>query len=161
LVSLAQAACEPRGWSAADRLAIVRHDSVATFLLKRTPFTADEIARLHGIVDRLGFELLYAPDTDRDGAAAATDGTDGTASQPQTTRPAEDVTVWGAATADYARLVRAPDREAFYASYQSDIRPTTDDRPFFFHTTKLEHQFDVAFGKAMLFGNGLSALMTL
>src|SRR5262249_50094040 len=59
LVSLAQAACERRGWSAADRLAIVRHDSVATFLLKRSPFTADEIARLHGIVDRLGFELLY------------------------------------------------------------------------------------------------------
>src|SRR5205823_3744493 len=39
--------------------------------------------------------------------------------------------------------------------------PTTDDRPFFFHTTKLEDQFQVAFGKAMLFGNGLSALMTL
>ena len=40
LVSLAQAACEPRGWSAARRLAIVRQDRVATFLLKKTPFTA-------------------------------------------------------------------------------------------------------------------------
>src|SRR5262249_37754686 len=36
-----------------------------------------------------------------------------------------------------------------------------DDRPFFFHTTKLKNQFEVAFGRAMLFGNGLSALMTL
>ena len=63
--------------------------------------------------------------------------------------------------ADYARLILAPDREQFYAAYRSDIRPTTDDRPFFFHTTKIEDQFDVAFGQKMLFGNGLSALMTL
>src|SRR6185436_18602687 len=67
----------------------------------------------------------------------------------------------GLPTADYGRLVRAADREAFYASYPSDIRPTTDDRPFFFHTTKLENQFDVVFGRSMLFGNGLSALLTL
>src|SRR4030095_14256206 len=46
LVSLAQAACEARGWSASDRLAIVRQDGVATFLLKRTPFTVEESARL-------------------------------------------------------------------------------------------------------------------
>ena len=46
LVSLAQEACEARGWSAADRLAIVRQKDVATFLLKKTPFTAEEIARL-------------------------------------------------------------------------------------------------------------------
>ena len=39
LVSLAQAACEARGWDAASRLAIVQHDRVATFLLKKTPFT--------------------------------------------------------------------------------------------------------------------------
>src|SRR5262245_47196803 len=30
LISLAQAACESRGWPAADRLAVVRHDRVAT-----------------------------------------------------------------------------------------------------------------------------------
>src|SRR5256885_3566764 len=46
LVSLAQAACEPRGWSAADRLAIVRQGRVAAFLLQKSPFTAAEIAQL-------------------------------------------------------------------------------------------------------------------
>ncbi len=46
LVSLAQEACAERGWSVTDRLAIVRQDRVATFLLKKTPFTAAEIARL-------------------------------------------------------------------------------------------------------------------
>jgi hypothetical protein len=152
LVSLAQAACEPRGWSAADRLAVVRQDQVATFLLKKSPFTPEEVALLRAASDRLGFDVLYAP---------ASLGADGGDDRPQTTRPAQDVIVDGASTADYARLIRTADRKQFYENYASDIRPTTDDRPFFFHTTKLEHQFDVAFGKSMLFGNGLSALMTL
>ena len=60
---------------------------------------------------------------------------------------------------DYAKLILAGDRERFYATYPLDIRPTTDDRPFFFHTTKLKDQTSVAFGRAMLFGNGLSALI--
>ena len=41
------------------------------------------------------------------------------------------------------------------------MSPTTDNRPFFFHTTKIQDQFQTAFGRSMLFGNGLSALMTL
>ena len=153
LVSLAQAACEHRGWSAADRLAIVRQDSVATLLLKKSPFTAAEIASLRGIADRLAFDVLYTPER------TFTVGEEG--SHPFFTQPTPDLFVDGAATGDYARLIRAADREQFYASYRADIRPTTDDRPFFFHTTKLRHQFDVAFGKSMLFGNGLSALLTL
>jgi Spermine/spermidine synthase domain len=139
LVSLAQAACEARGWSAAERLAIVRHGRVATFLLKRAPFTAAEVSQLQGVATRMGFDILYAPH-----AAAG---------------PDEDVD--GTQTGDYARLIQASDRTQFYRDYRQDIRPTTDDRPFFFHTTKLERQFSVAFSKTMLFGNGLSALLTL
>jgi hypothetical protein len=162
LVSLAQAACEPRGWTLGDRLAIVRQDRVATFLLKKSPFTSDEILRLRAVSEQLGFDVLYAPVVDLLWIPPGSGGVGGPSpGEPQTTRPAQDVVVDGAATADYERLIAAPDREQFYASYRSDIRPTTDDRPFFFHTTKLEHQFDVAFGKSMLFGNGLSALMTL
>src|SRR4029453_13825798 len=67
----------------------------------------------------------------------------------------------GVHTGDYGRLILSPDRQQFYREYHQDVRPTTDDRPFFFHTTKLEDQFDVAFGRSMLFGNGLSALLTL
>jgi len=142
LISLAQAACEARGWSAADRIAVVRYDRVATFLLKRSPFTADEVARLRDVAARLKFEVLYAP-----GAA----GND----------PPPEQWVDGTSTADYAQLARSADREAFYRAYGNDIRPTTDDRPFYFHTTKLQNQFSVAFGRTMLFGNGLSALITL
>ena len=154
LVSLAQEACAKRGWSAADRLAIVRQDRVATFLLKRSPFTPDEVASLRAIADRLAFDVLYVP-----GETSIAPEQKGNA--PFFTQPTPDLFVDGASTGDYARLIRAADREQFYASYRADIRPTTDDRPFFFHTTKLRNQFDVAFGKSMLFGNGLSALMTL
>jgi hypothetical protein len=157
LVSLAQAACDQRGWSAADRLAIVRQGRVATFLLKKTPFTAGQTARLRAIAAELAFDVLYAPDESERTLAR----TDASEAWPQVTEPARDVIVDGAATGDYARLVRAADRQQFYASYRSDITPITDDRPFFFHTTKLENQLDVAFGRTMLFGNGLSALMTL
>ena len=139
LVSLAQAACEARGWSAADRLVLVRQDRVATFLLKKSPFTAGEIAQLREVAGRMGFEVLYTPD----GA------------------PVLDEAIDGTPTGDYARLIRTNDRHQFYDAYRQDIRPTTDDRPFFFHTTKLENQFSVAFGRTMLFGNGLSALLTL
>ncbi len=143
LVSLAQAAVESRGWNAQERLAIVQHDRVATFLLKKSPFTADEVATVERVSAEMGFRVLYAPgrtplvDTE---AAGLVDGT---------------------SPADYGRLITAANRQQFYDDYPQDIRPTTDDRPFFFHTTKLEHQLGVAFGRSMLFGNGLSALLTL
>jgi hypothetical protein len=67
----------------------------------------------------------------------------------------------GTSAEDYRRLILAADRRQFIDEYPLDIAPTTDDRPFFFHTTRLRDQFAVAFGRSMLFGNGLSALMTL
>jgi hypothetical protein len=93
----------------------------------------------------MGFELLYAP---------------GVEPAASVSRPGE-MTRNGTSPDDYRRLILAPDRESFIAGYPLDIRPTTDDRPFFFHTTRLRDQFGVAFGRSMLFGNGLSALMTL
>src|SRR5439155_4153963 len=58
LISLAQAACESRGWDAASRLAIVQHDRVATFMLKKSPFTAADIALMPQEAGRLGFRVL-------------------------------------------------------------------------------------------------------
>jgi predicted membrane-bound spermidine synthase len=130
LVSLAQQACAARGVGVADRVAVVQQDRVATFILKKTPFTGAEVQRLREVSDRLGFTPLYLPgDT--------------------------------AGNNDYAKLILATDRQRFYDNYPQDVTPTTDDRPFFFHTTKLRDQTQVAFGRTMLFGNGLSALMSL
>jgi hypothetical protein len=130
LVSLAQEACAARGCSAARQMAIVQQERVATFLLKKTPFTAEDVHKLRSVSADHGFTVLYAP------GQTATDN-------------------------DYARLVLADNRDAFYESFHHDVTPTTDNRPFFFHTTKIKDQFHTAFGRSMLFGNGLSALMTL
>ncbi len=113
LISLAQEACARRGLDAAEHLAIFQHEDVATFLLKKTPFTADERARLEAAARELRFAILYLP-----GRAAPN---------------------LGDARDDYARLILAPDRHAFYDRYPFDITPTTDDRPFFFHTTRLRN----------------------
>ena len=145
LVSLAQAAGDARGWDVATHLAIVQHDQVATFLLKKSPFTADEIAHLHEVADRLQLPRALRAAAERREERCARRSKTSPARPRPTTRGSSKRT----------------DREAFYASYREDIRPTTDDRPFFFHTTKLKDQFQVAFGRTMLFGNGLSALMTL
>ncbi len=118
LISLAQEAGAREGWNPADRLAIVQHDKVATFLLKKTPFTADETATLADAADRLGFAVLYLP--------------------------GHPVRTFGDNRDDYAKLLLAPNRHAFYRQYPLDVTPTTDDRPFFFHTTKLANHSFVA-----------------
>jgi spermidine synthase len=170
LVSLARAALEARGWDAASRLAIVQHDRVATFLLKRSPFTTAEVDALQQAAGRLRFRVLYVPEPGRVASDArlppgpgAQDAADPLDPSEQSTGPGDEQEPLpgGMDVADYARLIRAKDANRFYREYPQDVRPTTDDRPFFFHTTKLEHQFATAFGRSMLFGNGLSALMTL
>ncbi len=145
LVSLAQQACAARGLDPAQHLAIVRHDRVATFLLKKQPFSPDDVRRLTAHAREMGFAVLYAP---------GFESADASADPPEMTRSRTSA-------ADYGRFIRAANREQFINAYPLDIRATTDDRPFFFHTTRLADQFDVAFGKTMLFGNGLSALLTL
>ena len=125
LVSLAQEACARHGWNAADRLAVIQYGDVATFLLKRTPFDAAERERLAAAARDLKFTILYLP---------GIDVADQRATRATTTR----------------RLIRAPDRQAFYEHYPLDVSPTTDDRPFFFHTTKLRSQRFVAAGLRLL-----------
>ena len=144
LVSLAQEAGQARGWDVSKHLAVIQYERVQTFLMKKSEFTPEEIATLRSAAKELEFNVIYAP-----------------AFAGEAIAPLPTDEVDGMETADYPRLIRTPDRHQFYAAYKQDIRPTTDDRPFFFHTTKLEDQFQVAFGRQMLFGNGLSALMTL
>ena len=146
LVSLAQDACAERGLDTARHIAVIRHGAVATLLLKKTPFTPAQSTQLARVADDLGFAVLYAP---------GVPGSIGPWAEPI------EMQRTGTATADYARLILAADNKAFQDRYPLDIRATTDDRPFYFHMTRLRNQFDVAFGRSMLFGNGLSALLTL
>jgi spermidine synthase len=148
LVSLAQEACARRGLDAARHLAVVQHDRVATLILKKTPFTNDDVTRLQTAAEELGFTVLYAPGH-------------GPVLQATAHRDPIEMVRTGTSVADYRTLILAADREQFIGDYPLDIRATTDDRPFYFHTTRLADQFSTAFGRHMLFGNGLSALLTL
>ena len=117
LISLAQEAGARQGWNPADRLAIVQHDKVATFLLKKTPFTPAEVDTLETAAHDLGFAVLYLP-----GRPTQT-----FRRQPRRLR-----------AACCSRPIDTPSTK----HYPLDITPTTDDRPFFFHTTRLgNHSF--------------------
>ncbi len=119
LVSLAQEAFARRGLDPRSRIAIVRFERVMTMLLKREPFRPAEIAKLAAESKSLGFEIVHLP---------------GVTVEAPPSGPA----------GDFARLILAPDRHAFYRDYPLDITPVGDDRPFFFHTTRLRSQKHLA-----------------
>ena len=138
LVSLAQDACARRGMDAAQHLAVVHALNFITLILKRSPFTEADVRRLQSAADDLGVSALYAP-----GAA-----------EPKVKERPEMRS--GTSIGDYRRLILARDRERFLAAYPFDVEATTDDRPFYFHDTRLRKLRFVP-----VFGDGLSALMTL
>jgi hypothetical protein len=140
LVTLAQAACAQRGLDPARHIAVVHHGTVVNFLLKRSPFTQSEVARLQRLSAELGFTLLYAP-----GLAL----------------PQEPNRTPGVQPGDYQDLITAADPAAFVARHPLDIRATTDDRPFFFYLTRLRDQLDPGVLSKGPYGSGLAALFTL
>jgi len=54
------------------------------------------------------------------------------------------VQTFGDSRDEYVHLLLAPDRQAFYRDFPLDVTPTTDDRPFFFHTTRLRNHWALA-----------------
>ena len=122
LVSLAQAACEARGWAAAiasrDRPARTRRD-----------VSAEEVAVHRRRRSRSCASVADSPGLRRAVCAGGRQPT------PAPRR--------GWVDGHAHRRLRAADhaprpRAVLRATTAQDIRPTTDDRPFFFHTTKLE-----------------------
>ncbi len=96
-----------------------------TFVVKPTPFSPSETELLLAGVDRLRYDVVLSPRVPPD------------------------------AVNRYARLERAIDHElalqlaksrdrpSFYAGYDFDVSPPTDDRPYFFHFFRLEQSSDV------------------
>jgi hypothetical protein len=136
LVSLARAAADRLGWKGIeDRFFVARQDRLATFILKNSPFTDAEVKQLVESCTRLDFGVVYAPTT------------------PSNPVPSE--------RNDYTRLATTGYPDRFYEDYATDITPTTDDRPFFFYQPQKRNPFQLEWGSHLLFGDGLSTLMTL
>jgi hypothetical protein len=135
LVSLAHAAGHRLGWAGlTDRMFLARNGAVMTLILKSSPLTDDEVRTLAATCDRLKFGIVYAPVT-------------------ASHRQAPDRN-------DYTRLITTDNLERFYRTYYWDITPTTDDRPFFFHTV-FPNQTTLHFDRTLLFGSGYETLRTV
>jgi hypothetical protein len=104
LVSLAQAACAQRGMDASKHLAIVRFDRVATFLLKKQPFTEAETATL---MQRSRDPRVYS--ALRSGGSGDRDGN----------HDPIEMARYGTGAGDYRKLILAADASAFSPSIRS------------------------------------------
>ena len=81
---------------------VVRAGDTSNVIMKKSPYTAEEIARIREITGPLYFDVLYAPD------------------------------MLDAQDNPFADFFNAEDKKAFYDSYPLDVSPTNDDKPFFF-----------------------------
>jgi spermidine synthase len=97
-------------------IALIRSWGAFTFLLKRSLLTADEIEKIKGFAKDLGFDLIYYPGMNPEEADIYN----------RLDRPYFYQTV--------VELIADQDR--YHRLYLLDIRPPTDDRPFFNHYLK-------------------------
>ena len=101
-----------------DNIISFRTWNTATFLVKKSPFTMDEIGMVKRFCKDRRFDLIYAPGITRD-----------------------EVNIYDVFPQDYhfqtfSELLATKDRQKFYRDYSFNISPITDDRPFFFHFFK-------------------------
>lgn len=102
----------------AQNIIAFRTFQTVTFLVKVQPFSEEEVATVLAEAERLMVDMLLAPHL------------------PQETinryaRLPEDLY-----HATFTALLEAKDREAFYDAYDFEVRPPTDQHPFFFHFFK-------------------------
>lgn len=97
---------------AADRLLMIRGWQTVTLLVKNGAVTPDEVRRLREFCDALSFDVAWFPGI-----------------------RADDASIYNQLPAPWyfegVRALLGEDRAAFIAGYPFDIRPATDDRPYF------------------------------
>ena len=119
IVSLAVAALEGMGVSEpADHIAVVRSWGTLTLLVGKSPLGSGEVEAVRGFCGERGFDIVHVPGVDP--------------SEVNVHNRFPEPIYYDIVH----RMLHAGDREAFYDGYLYDIRPTTDERPFFFHFFK-------------------------
>ncbi|MEO0650411.1 MAG: hypothetical protein AAFZ65_07020, partial [Planctomycetota bacterium] len=101
----------------AKHLYLVESEGFSVIVFGKQAFTADQLATLDATCAQLDFAPLYHPVRPSEYL------------HPQTQAP---MTNW------YDEFAAADDKQAFYAAYPYDVAPPTDDRPFFFETSRFE-----------------------
>lgn len=121
LAAVASAALKAMGIKEPERhIAAIRTWGTFTLVIKRNPFTIPDVQRIKAFCGRLRFDLVYYPGMVR-----------------------AEANVFnrfpGPIYHDMIEKVLNPNkREAFYEEYVFDVRPVTDDRPFFYHSFRMD-----------------------
>jgi hypothetical protein len=139
LFALAVEAIEASGGDPAQQVVAFRGYNTATILIKRSPFSPEELATIREFTAERAFDLTYAPGI-----------------QEQETNQ-YNILPDSVYYHTYLNLLESSPRQAFYDSYAYDVRPATDDHPFFGHYFKWSQTPQVlsSFGKVWLpFGGG-------
>ena len=113
-------ATDRAGFRPAEAVVAFRGIQTITILLRPAGWQDSELAHLRGLLNDLNFDLLWAPDM-----------------EPQEANRHNRLPE--AVYADEIRkMIQATDRAAYFQDYPYDIRPATDNQPFFFHFFKWE-----------------------
>jgi hypothetical protein len=126
LVSLALASWKEMGVpDPAENIVVVASDfgvPIGTLILKKSPFSPEEIQRIEDVSRQLGFQVVYTP--------------------------------LSSSNEYFQQLISSEDPRDFWRTYDLDVSPPTDDKPFFFHMLRLrDFLHPAAKGGALRFNN--------
>lgn len=99
----------------AQALAAFRGIQTMTFLVQPDGWQEVELTAIRDFTERLRYDLVWAPDI-----------------VPQETNRFNKLST-SVYYQEFRALLEAVDHQSYYASYPFDVRPATDNHPFFFH----------------------------
>ncbi len=116
--TLAVTALEEYQLDPAERIVAIRNFNMGLLLIKKVPFSVDELTQVRTFTEERAFDLVYLPDLKIE----------------ETNRFSvlEEPMYYRA----FFEFLLAPSRQAWMDSYTYEISPPTDDHPFFGHYYK-------------------------
>jgi hypothetical protein len=118
IFATATSALERRGGIPAEQIIALRGYNTGTLLVKNAAFSEGELDRVRRFAQQRAFDLAFAPRIE--------------AQELNRFNVLPEPVYYTAFTS----LLEGSSRQAFYHAYEFDIRPATDDRPFFSHFFK-------------------------
>ncbi|NPV86114.1 MAG: hypothetical protein HPY45_08910 [Anaerolineae bacterium] len=116
--AVAVTALRNMGMNAAQQVVALRSFNTATLLIKRQPFSQEEVATVRRFAEQRAFDMIYAP-----GILAEETNRQNVLQEPMYYEA-------------FSGLLTAPQPASWYQQYPYDVRPPTDDHPFFGHFFK-------------------------
>jgi len=116
--ALAVTALEGSGGNSETQIVAFRGYNTVTILIKNSYYTQGELNTIRAFASERAFDLVYAPDL-----------------RPEETNR-YNILPEPIYFQTFQELLRTEPRQAFYEAYPFDVRPPTDDHPFFGHYFK-------------------------